>query len=73
MTDTRYPYTYACDLIRSLSEEMIARSSASQIRSKIASILGIDDHELACKLADYYKEHEDEITDSFIKNFREKY
>jgi hypothetical protein len=31
---------------------VLSRSDASQIRTCIASALGMDDHELACKLAD---------------------
>jgi hypothetical protein len=31
---------------------VLSRSDASQIRESIAAALGIDDHELACKLAD---------------------
>jgi len=57
MTDSRYPYTYACDYIRSfgpISQEgvVLGRSDASQIRKGIAKALGMDDEELACKLAD---------------------
>ena len=57
MTDSRYPYTYACDYIRALgpvssSGVVLSRSNASQIRSGIAEVLGIDDEELAKKLAD---------------------
>lgn len=56
MTDSRYPYTYACDFIRSAgpvgsSGVVLSRSDASQIRQHIANALGMDDHELACKLA----------------------
>ena len=57
MADSRYPYTYACDFIRAAgpvgSEGVVlSRSDASQIRQSIADALGMDDHELACKLAD---------------------
>lgn len=61
--DTRYPYTYACDLIRKIAGNMesslatkLSRSDASQIRSRIAEIAGIDDYALACKLADKFLE-----------------
>jgi hypothetical protein len=72
--DTRYPYTYACDLIRSkggYNENGIAlsRSDASQIRQLFATVLGIDDTELARKLADYYKANEDKITGESLKGF----
>lgn len=54
--DSRYPYTYACDFIRSLVDynehgTKLSRSDASNIRSTIAKIIGMDDEELACKLA----------------------
>jgi len=57
MTDSRYPYTYACDYIRragpvAQSGVVLSRSDASQIRRQIANALGMNDHELACKLAD---------------------
>jgi len=57
MTDSRYPYTYACDYIRragpvAQSGVVLSRSDASLIRCQIANALGMDDHELACKLAD---------------------
>ena len=57
MTDSRYPYTYAADFIRSygpVSAEgvVLSRSDASEIREAIAKALGIDDEELAKKLAD---------------------
>ena len=57
MTDSRYPYTYACDYIRSLgplSREgvVLSRGDASQIRKGIAKALGMDDVVLAQKLAD---------------------
>jgi hypothetical protein len=57
MTDTRYPYTYACDFIRmagpvNSSGVVLSRSDASQICHVIAAALDMDNHELACKLAD---------------------
>jgi hypothetical protein len=57
MTDSRYPYTYACDFIRragpaNYSGVVLSRSNASQIRMVISEAIGMDDHELACKLAD---------------------
>lgn len=64
--DSRYPYTYACDLIRSCAEFgpeglNMSRAEASNIRRLLARILGMDDEVLAEKLADYYLEHEQEI------------
>ena len=57
MSDTRYPYTYSCDFIRRAGPVgrdgvVLSRSDASQIRQQIANALGLDDYNLACKLAD---------------------
>lgn len=73
-TDTRYPYTYAADYVRSLAGygengTKLSRSDASRIRSGIALALGMDDAELARKLADYYKANEDTITDKSVAAF----
>lgn len=73
-TDTRYPYTYACDLIRSVSGHTeagcgLSRSSASRIRELIAKAIGMPDEELAKKLADYYNEHEEQITNDCVQEF----
>lgn len=61
---SRYPYTYAADYLREIALEQkeevnflspkLSRSDASQIRNAIAETIGIDDHELACKLADAF-------------------
>ena len=72
--DTRYPYTYACDLIRSTTEYTkdgctLSRSDASKIRSLIAGIISMPDEELANKLADYYIDHETEITERGVQEF----
>ncbi len=72
MTNSRYPYTYACDYVRSLAGynsggTKISRSDASQIRSGIAAALGIEDSDLARKLADYYKANEDSIIDRNVR------
>jgi hypothetical protein len=68
MNDSRYPYTYACDLIRAFAGynaegTKLSRSDASKIRSKIAEILGIQDEDLAKELADYYMKHSQEIAE----------
>ncbi len=57
--DTRYPYTYAADYLRmkigdDFGKGLISRSAAAQAKSLIAKAIGIDEHELACKLADVY-------------------
>jgi hypothetical protein len=72
MTDTRYPYTHACDFIRSIAGygengAKLSRSDASQIRSKIAEIIEMDDNLLACKLADYYLKNKDEIDNKSVE------
>lgn len=64
MKDSRYPYTYAADLIRiavgdDYGSGLISRSAASTARSIIAEASGIDDEELAIKLADMYLSRED--------------
>lgn len=73
-TDTRYPYTYAADYVRSLvgygdRGTKLSRSDASQIRSGIALALGMDDAELARRLADYFKANEDAITEVQVAAF----
>lgn len=58
--DSRYPYTYAADYVRSLAgygedgSTKLNRSDASRIRSEIAAAIGMEDAELARKLADRY-------------------
>jgi hypothetical protein len=64
MTDSRYPYTYSCDFIRRagpISSEgvVLSRADASKIRRQIALALGMDDRELACKLADAQLVHQE--------------
>ena len=71
MTDTRYPYTHAADFIRLIAGygengTKLSRSDASQIRSKIAEIIEMDDNLLACKLANYYLENREEIDNKSV-------
>lgn len=73
-TDPRYPYTYACDYIRGLAGygkggTNISRGEASAIITGIAQAIGINDEELARKLADYYKANEEEIADKSAQEF----
>jgi hypothetical protein len=75
MTDYRYPYTYAADYIRSygpVSSEgvVLGRSDASQIREAIAKAIGMDDKELALKLADAQLANEQD--DEFMKSQTEQ-
>lgn len=71
MTDSRYPYTHSCDFIRGLgpvgsSGVVLSRSDASRIRQGIATALGVDDEELARKLADrFLEQNEDPV---FLEN-----
>ena len=67
MTDTRHPYTYACDYIRSFGPVssqgvVLGRGDASQIMGGIAAALEMDKYELAVKLADaQLKRQEDPV------------
>lgn len=61
---SRYPYTEACDAMRQQTVDPfgpqtcdLSRAQASQIRKYIAGVIGMDDHELACKIADFAKEN----------------
>jgi len=47
----------------------LSRSDASRIRGGIALALGMDDDELACRLADYYNANKDAITEVDFANF----
>jgi len=54
---SRYPYTHAADFVRSIGPHagispLLSRSDASRLRSEIAKAIGMDDAELASKLAD---------------------
>lgn len=66
--DPRYPYTHASDYLRMYggidrSGVRLSRADASSIRSAVAVAIGMDDEELARKLADYYKANEDRLID----------
>lgn len=62
MTDSRYPYTYACDYLRGIAgrnengSTKISRADASQIRTAIAEAIGMSDEKIAQALADKYLE-----------------
>ena len=75
-TDNRYPYTYACDLIRiragyGNSGTKLSRSDASQIRELFSKVLNIPDVEVANKLADYFKKNEEQLAEEAIKGIKE--
>lgn len=60
-TDSRYPYTYAADALRTVAgfsegSTKISRYDASQIRAFIAKAIGMDDENLAKLIADKYME-----------------
>lgn len=78
MTDPRFPYTYASDLIRSVPDMgkdgcKLSRSEASRIRQTIAEAIGMDDDLLARKLADYYKDNEETIESAGVQKFMERF
>lgn len=66
MTDSRYPYTYACDFVRGLGPVqfgtgvVLSRSDVSKILKGISEAIGMDNHELACKLADAFLKQQDD-------------
>ena len=65
-TDSRYPYTHACDFLRSAApwDEggcTMSRSDASQVRQLISLALGVDDKEVAERLADTFLNYEPKI------------
>lgn len=64
---SRYPYTDAYDALRAQTEYKkgefgltFSRSEAAQVCQFIAESLGIDPHELACKIADHAKARGDQ-------------
>ena len=57
MNDKRYPYTHAADALREVAADgailsVISRSQSSAIRKYIAEVIGMDDAELARRIAD---------------------
>lgn len=67
MSDTRYPYTIACDFIREhvtdlvivagepLRTPTISRSEASQAMKAFETVFGLSHEDMAKKIADYAK------------------
>lgn len=77
MKDTRYPYTYACDLIRITTGHTqegtkLSRADASKIRELFAKVTGLADEYLAEKLADFYLAYEKQLTDEAMASIKEK-
>ena len=73
--DSRMPYTYADDYIRSIagyteSGTKLSRSDASAIISAIAEVLGMTQENLARELALHYLKHQEEITTKSVTQFR---
>jgi hypothetical protein len=69
---SRHPYTHAADFVRSLgpvggSGMVLSRSAASRIRQGIAEAIGMDDHELACRLSDYFQANQERVNDASVK------
>jgi hypothetical protein len=67
MSDSRHPYPYASDYVRILAGygdhgSKLSRADASKIRQGISKAIGMDDAEMAAKLADYYKANEEGLT-----------
>ena len=65
MTDTRYPYTYACDFIREHCSDWteiadgvrvrcpsLSRAQASQVMGAFEKVFGLTHEQMAMKLAD---------------------
>ena len=62
-TDGKYPYTYACDYLRSASPWgkngcVLSRSDTSQILKLIATAMCKNDEEIAKRLADTFLKYE---------------
>lgn len=73
-SDTRYPYTYACDYIRSLvgyvaGGTKLSRSDASHIRTAIAAAIDMNDATLAERLADLELQKTDEQISAQVTEF----
>lgn len=65
MSDSRYPYTYACDFVREHCTEIrdvagvpmglpsLSRAQASQVMHAFELVFGLSHEDMAKKLADY--------------------
>jgi hypothetical protein len=76
--DPRYPYTHAADLLRMVIARdnmncKISREESSIIRNVICMICDLNDEIVAKKLAEYYLKNKDNLSNSIIDKFREKY
>ena len=77
--DARYPFTYALDYLRDFGGVdkgglRLNRADASGILSAVAKALDMESYQLAVKLANYAKDHQDELSkaaaDRLIKAIR---
>ncbi len=73
--DPRYPWTHAADLLRMIPERdggscKLDRGDSSDIRRTISKILGLDDRNVAEKLADYFLENQEEMADKTVKQMQ---
>jgi len=71
---SRYPYTFACDLIRTIvgcdeKGQKLSRSEASQIRKLFSEVTGTNDHDMAISLAEHYLENRSDYVDMALKSF----
>jgi hypothetical protein len=72
--DPRYPYTHCADFIRmeagyDRSGTKLSRSDASGLKTAIAAALGMDDHEFACKMADFFLANQEKLVDKATREF----
>jgi hypothetical protein len=52
----RYPYTYCADHLRGQIETSTSRADMARLKAVIAQIIGMDEYDLACKIADRHLE-----------------
>jgi hypothetical protein len=74
MTDTRYPYTYADDLIRGVAGytsggTKLSRSDASQIIKMVAAAMSLEPRTVCEKLADYHLQHKEALAARAVERF----
>jgi len=74
VSDPRYPYTYATDLMRNQLGPHISRAHASKIIALVADTLDMNLEDVAIKMADRYQElvGEYEIPDARVPEFRSR-
>lgn len=75
---SRHPYTHAADFIRMIPSHgkngcVLSRSDASQIRKKIAEVIGMNDEELAIKLSNAFQKLDDDFFEKKAQDFLKIY